>query len=362
MLKALLSALTAIAAVLSLCSFPCSAEPQTAPSLSAESAVLVALEDGAVLATKNAHRRMGMASTTKILTALVALEHLELEQSVKIPKEAVGIEGSSVYLVEGEELTVYELLCALMLASANDAAVALAIAAGESVEGFVELMNDYAARLGLENTHLTNPHGLNDREHYTTAYELAMIARRALENETIRKISSTYKTTIRYCGKKNGRVLVNHNKMLKLYRGAVGLKTGFTKATGRCLVSAAERDGLTLIAVTLNAPDDWRDHATLLDHGFDNYRLELFADVGGFNSRMAVVGGDQDAVLLTNTERIAFVVPKDQARTTYVVEATSHFEYAPVIKDNFVATLTVHCGKQVRRSELVATHSVERLK
>lgn len=362
MLKALLSALTAIAAVLSLCAFPCSAEPQASPALSAESAVLVAAEDGSVLASKNANRRMGMASTTKILTALVALERLELERSIKIPKEAVGIEGSSVYLVEGEELTVRELLFALMLASANDAAVALAIAAGESVEGFVELMNAYAQHLGLENTHLTNPHGLNDEEHYTTAYELALIARAALENETLRDICSTYKTTIRYCGKSGGRVLVNHNKMLKLYRGAIGLKTGFTKATGRCLVSAAERDGLTLIAVTLNAPDDWRDHASLLDLGFENYRLELFAEAGGFTCQTAVVGGKQGAVSLTNTERIAFVVPKEHAEATYTVEATSHFEYAPVIKDNFVATLTVRCGKQIQRSELVATHSVERLK
>ena len=362
MLKGLLCALTAIAAVLSLCSFPCSAASEIIPPLSAESAVLIAAEDSSVLASKNAHRRMGMASTTKILTALVALEHLELDQSIKIPKEAVGIEGSSVYLVEGEELTVRELLCALMLASANDAAVALAIAASGSVDGFVTQMNDYAKRLGLKNTHLSNPHGLNDKEHYTTAYELALIAKAALENETIREIASTYKTTVRYCGKEGGRVLVNHNKMLKLYRGAIGLKTGFTKATGRCLVSAAERDGLTLIAVTLNAPDDWKDHAALLDLGFNNYRLDLFADVGGFNYRMAVVGGKQDGVTLTNTNRIAFVVPKDHPKPTHIVESTSHFEYAPVSKDNFIATLTVRCGNRIQCSELVATHSVEKLK
>lgn len=362
MLKGLLCALTAIAAVLSLCAFPCSAAPEATPALSAESAVLIAAEDGSILAEKNAHRRMGMASTTKMLTALVALERLSLDKSIKIPKEAVGIEGSSVYLVEGEELTVRELLCALMLASANDAAVALAIAASGSVDGFVAQMNDYVKRLGLENTHLTNPHGLYDKEHYTTAYELAIIAKAALENETLREISSTYKTTVRYCGKEGGRVLVNHNKMLKLYRGAIGLKTGFTKATGRCLVSAAERDGLTLIAVTLNAPDDWKDHAALLDLGFNNYRLELFANAGGFTCQMTVVGGKQESVTLTNTARLAFVVPKDQARATYVVESTSHFEYAPVIKDNFIATVTVRCGDQIQRSELVSAHSVEKLK
>ncbi len=358
----ILSVLISVSLAVSISAFPCSAAPSAAPALSAGSAVLIAAQDGSVLAQKRAHERMGMASTTKILTALVALEHLELDKNVKIPKEAVGIEGSSVYLVEGEELSVRELLFALMLASANDAAVALAIAACGDTDGFVHKMNEYVTRMGLTDTHLTNPHGLADKDHYTTAYELALISKKALENEVLRSIVSTYKTTIRYCGKEGGRVLVNHNKMLKLYKGSIGLKTGFTKATGRCLVSAAERDGLTLIAVTLNAPDDWKDHSALLNYGFDNYRLELFADVGGFTYPMSVVGGKQSEVTLTNTERIAFVVPNEHEGATYTVEATSHFEYAPILKDAFISTLTVNCGDRTLTSDLVATHSVARIK
>ena len=164
------------------------------------------------------------------------------------------------------------------------------------------------------------------------------------------------------CGKKGGRVLVHHNQMLKHYSGAIGLKTGFTKATGRCLVSAAERNGLTLIAVTLNAPDDWRDHSVLLGYGFDNYRLELFADVGGFTYPLSVVGGRQSTVTLTNTERIAFVVSKDHSPASYRVESTSHFEYAPVYKGTFTAMLTVYCEGRCIASDLVSAHSVERQK
>ena len=357
-----LSVLISLSLALSICAFPCHAAPSDSLSLSAESAILIAAEDGSVLAQKNAHTRMGMASTTKILTALVALEHLELDDTVKIPKEAVGIEGSSVYLAEGEELTVRELLLALMLASANDAAVALAIAACGDVESFVEKMNDYAARMGLENTHFTNPHGLNDDGHYTTAYELALIAKRALENEVLRDIVSTYKATVRYCGKKGGRVLVNHNKMLKLYSGAIGLKTGFTKATGRCLVSAAQRDGLTLIAVTLNASDDWNDHIRMLNFGFEHYRLELFADKGDFSYQMDVVGGTQSSVRLVNASRIAFVVPKDHCDIQCRIESTSRFEYAPIVKGNFIATLIVECNGRTDTSELIADYAVEKLK
>lgn len=360
MKTAVLSLMISLSLILSICAFPCRAEPIDSLSLSAGSAVLIAAEDGSVLAQKNAHARMGMASTTKILTALVALERLELDKTVKIPKEAVGIEGSSVYLVEGEELTVRELLFALMLASANDAAVALAIAACGDVESFVGRMNEYVEQMGLENTHLTNPHGLNDDDHYTTAYELALIAKKALENDTLRDIVSTYKTTVRYCGKKGGRVLVNHNKMLKLYSGAIGLKTGFTKATGRCLVSAAQKNGLTLISVTLNAPDDWNDHIRMLNFGFDNYRLELFADKGDFSYQMDVVGGDQSSARLTNSSRIAFVVPVEHSGTKYRIESTSRFEYAPVVKGNFVATLIVECQGKTATSELIADHSVKK--
>jgi len=358
-MKRVLIMILIFATVISAIAMPCHAD-SSALSLSARSAVLVSAEDGEILMHKNAHRRMPMASTTKLLTALVAIDMLDLSEKVRIPREATGIEGSSVYLVEGEELTVRELLLALMLSSANDAAVALAITAGGSVEKFVMRMNEYAQGLGLTRTHLTNPHGLHDKEHYTTAYELALIAKAALENEELRKISSTYKASISYNGKKNGRTLVNHNKMLKLYRGAVGMKTGFTKDAGRCLVSAAERDGLTLIAVTLNASDDWNDHIKMLDFGFENYTLEVFAEVGEFTYSMPVVGGKESFVTLVNDRRIAFVIPKDHAEPTFVIESVSRFEYAPVLKDNAVAELTVFCGEKSAHSSLIALNDVDK--
>ena len=247
---------------------PASALPEAELPLSAESAILMDASDGSVLYEKNAHARKGMASTTKIMTALVAAQSMPLDKNILIPKEAVGIEGSSVYLTEGESLTVRQLLYALLLSSANDAATALAIASAGSVESFAEKMNLFAKELGLSDTHFINPHGLYHEDHYTTAFELALITAAALRNTTVKEIVSTYKTDIPLGNEKKGRLLVNHNKLLKLYEGAIGVKTGFTKKTGRCLVSAAERDGLTLIAVTLNAPDDWNDHIKMLDHGF----------------------------------------------------------------------------------------------
>lgn len=301
-------------------------------ALSAESAVLLDLDSRAVLYEKDSDKRMGMASTTKIMTALVVAEHCELEQEVRIPDEAIGVEGSSIYLQQGETLTLLELLYALLLQSANDAAVAIAIETAGSVASFADMMNRKAEELGLRNTHFTNPHGLDEEEHYTTAHDLALISACALENETIRSIVSTYKKSLPISSSCTPRVLVNHNKLLKLYRGTIGVKTGFTKATGRCLVSAAERDGLTLIAVTLNAPDDWRDHRALLDFGFENYESHLLASVGSFTYALSVSGGDEDLVTLTNTEELRMTLPKQHKDLKCRVETYHRFELAPIMR------------------------------
>ena len=249
------------------------AAAQTEPiSVSARSAILIDLDEKSILYQRNARERMAMASTTKIVTALVACELSECDATVKIPREAVGIEGSSIYLCEGELLTVEQLLYALLLESANDAAVALAISVAGSIENFAQKCNEKAYSLGLRDTSFKNPHGLYDEEHYTTAYDLAILTAEALKNPTIAKICATKRATIPLGITKESptgdglRYLKNHNKLLSTYEGAIGVKTGFTKKSGRCLVSAAERNGLTLIAVTLNAPDDWRDHSAMLDY------------------------------------------------------------------------------------------------
>ena len=284
------------------------AQSMSAPSLSAQSAVLIDASSNTVLCEKNANERMGMASTTKIMTALVAAECSDLEKVVSVSANAVGIEGSSVYLYAGEKMTMKDLICAMLLESANDAAAAIAIEVGGSVEGFCDLMNDKASELGLSDTHFTNPHGLYDEEHYTTAYELAVIASQALKNDTVREIVSTRKLTVSAI-EGNTRVLYNHNKMLSMYEGAIGVKTGFTKKTGRCLVSAAERDGLCLIAVTLNASDDWNDHTKLLDLGFENFHRVTLVQKGDICHMLPIMGGTEQFTPLVSSATISLTLP-----------------------------------------------------
>ena len=297
--------------------------------VSAKSAVLIDAHSGCILYEKNAREPMGMASTTKIMTALTVLRLCSADSVVTVSKDAVGTEGSSVYLCEGEQLTVEQLLYALLLSSANDAAVALAIHASGSVESFCEQMNRYADDLDIDDTSFTNPHGLYDDNHYTTALSLALIAREAMKNELLSKIFSTYKATIPFNGEHDRRLLVNHNKLLRTYDGAVGVKTGFTKKTGRTLVSAAERNGLTLIAVTLNAPDDWNDHASMLDYGFENYERRVFYEAGEYEYYMPAVGADSEYARLTNSEPLALTVKKGVDSVSESVFSSYRFAYAP---------------------------------
>ena len=324
-------------------------------SLSAESAVLIDADHQSVIFEKNCDRKMGMASTTKIMTALVAVENCDIKTTIEVSPKAVGIEGSSIYLFASERFTLEELLYALLLRSANDAAAAIAIAVGGSIENFAEMMNERASEMGLQNTHFTNPHGLSDKEHYTSAKDLAIITSYLLKNETLKKIVSTYKITIPFDSEQeNPRFLVNHNKLLKSYDGAIGVKTGFTKATGRCLVSAAERDGVTLIAVTLNAPDDWNDHKTMLDFGFDSYESVLIADAGSFSYRLALTGGEKDYVVLTNTEAIRITLPKQRKKLELIVQTYHRFEFAPVYPRTVLGRITCcYEGKVLASSALV---------
>jgi D-alanyl-D-alanine carboxypeptidase len=228
-----------------------------------------------------------IASTTKIMTALVVIRTTDLDERVKIMPEAVGIEGSSLYLRADEVLTVRELLLGLMLQSGNDAAVALAIFCGGTVEGFVDQMNEMARYLGLSRTHFANPNGLDDEQNYSTAHDLAVLAMYALEDDTFREIVSTKTATV------GGRALTNHNKLLWQVDGAVGVKTGYTKSAGRILVGAAERNGRRLVTVTINAPDDWNDHAALFDYGFEEYETRTVLSEGECVGTVPVLSGDR---------------------------------------------------------------------
>ena len=263
----------------------------TAPVSSAKAAILLNGTTGDVYCEKNSDLRLPMASTTKIMTALVAVESMPLDTLVTVTPEAVGIEGSSVYLYAGETLTLRTLLYALLLESANDAAVAIAVAVSGSVEAFSEEMNARAQALGLSDSHFENPHGLDSEGHYTTAHDLARITAAALADETLREIVSTYRITVPQRETDGVRLFINHNRLLRTYDGCIGVKTGYTRRSGRCLVSAAERDGLLLIAVTLNASDDWNDHAALLDYGFSRYTSVPLTESGRISYTLPVLNG-----------------------------------------------------------------------
>ena len=321
--------------------------------ISARSAVLINAQTNEIYFEKNANERLGMASTTKLMTALTALKLLSPDMIVSIPKEAIGIEGSSIYLIEGECLSVSELLYALLLSSANDAAVALAVAASGSVDAFVCQMNEQAQAWGLTDTSFVNPHGLHDKEHYTTAYELARIGAKALENEIIREIVCQKRATIPHNGEADKRLLVNHNKLLSSYDGTIGMKTGFTKSTGRTLVSAATRDDLTLIAVTLDAPSDWNDHKLMLDYGFNNYERVCLFPAGTFTQAVPISDADSDLVTLTNEEPIWITRKKGDGIAKITLCAPWRFALGSVQKGDRFGSVTIECQSGYGSSPLV---------
>ena len=224
--------------------------------------------------------RLPMASTTKIVTAIVTLENSSLDDIVTVPKEAVGVEGSSVYLREGEEFTVNELLHALMMQSGNDAAVALALHVGKNMDNFVMMMNDYAARLNLKNTHFCNPHGLHDPDHYTSACDLAVLTCAAMDNQRFKEIVSCKKFEVPASEHTAARTWYNKNKLLNLYDGANGVKTGYTTKSGRCLVSSASRGGMQLVCVVLNHYNMWQDSMNYMDSAFGEYCAVRGAEEG----------------------------------------------------------------------------------
>jgi len=324
-------------------------------AVSAQKALVMDGQTGRVLYEKNADSRSLIASTTKIMTALIVCEQCNVLDRMRIPKEAVGIEGSSMYLQEGEVLTVQALLYGLMLRSGNDAAVALAIYCGGTVEGFSQLMNDKARQLGLDNTHFVNPHGLDAPEHYSSARDLAILAAYAMENPIFSKTVSTKTVQI------GQRSLRNHNKLLWQLDGANGVKTGYTKAAGRILVSGAKRQGRQLICVTINAPDDWNDHRTLLNEGFERYSPQTLITAGQCVGSQAVAGGQAGEVQLLAAED--FFYPVSRGEKLSLELPGNGFVYAPVSegqKAGFAHVLLD--GVPVGRVQLLYGETVEQTK
>ena len=310
-----------------LCVPVCAAD---APDNSARSCILVCMDGGRVLYEKNADEFLPIASTTKIMTAMLVLESCELDDEVAIPPECGDVEGSSMDLTPSETVSVEDLLYGLMLQSGNDAAVALAIHAAGSVDAFADRMNEKCAELGLEKTHYVNPHGLDAEGQGSTARELALISQTAMENPTFRKLVSTERKTIR------DKTYVNHNRLLRTYPGAVGVKTGYTMAAGRILVSCAERDGMQLLCVTISDPDDWDDHTALLDWGFQAYRM---FEGEGISYVLPVFSGEARACAVVPQETPRLLLAAGE--TPRIRAALPRFVFAPLRRGQSLGTLTL---------------------
>ena len=283
------------------------------PQIGAKAAVLLEASTGKVLFAQNAQAQLPMASTTKIMTALLAIEEGDLEEMVTTDASAYGVEGSSIYLQLEETISLRDLLYGLMLASGNDAAVAIAVHIANGVEQFAARMNERAREIGAVNTNFVTPNGLPDENHYTTAYDLALIAAEAMKNETFREIVSTqyYRTETGAVA----RTFKNKNQILWKYEGGNGIKTGYTQAAGRCLVFAAEREGMQLVGVVLSCPNMFEDAMALLDYGMDNYEMRPLVQEGDRIANVYVSGGMKKRLALCAPADIMVPVEKDGSST-----------------------------------------------
>lgn len=326
--------------------------------ISAKAAVLMDGKSGQILFERNAHKPMYPASCTKIMTALLALERGKLDDKVKASRRASEADPSHIALQPGETLTLKQLLYALMLKSANDAAVAIAEHIGGSVEKFAELMNERARELGCTNTHFVTPSGLHDQRHYTTAHDLALIARAAMEREDFRAIITTRTVQMPWAGKPWRRVVYNKNKFLSLFEGADGVKTGFTTPAGRCFVGSATRHGWQLIAVVLRCDNIYQDAAALLTYGFENFHPVVLVKEGEDVSRVKVAGGTATTCRVVAADDVTISYPKHREPIVerHIVRQSLK---APVKKGKAAGTLTVLVdGKIVGQVALVTAESV----
>lgn len=323
--------------------------------LSAVSAVLIEAETGTVLYQKNAGERRAMASTTKIMTALLTIEAGDLDREFTVDPLAIRVEGTSMGLQEGDRVSRRDLLYGILLPSGNDAANATAVSVSGSIPEFVKLMNSKAQELGLSDTHFVTPSGLDADGHYTTALDLARLTAYAMKEETFCEIVACRSAEVEFGNPPYKRTLYNSNKMLARYDGAIGVKTGFTDNARRCLVSAAERDGVTLIAVTLNAGDDWNDHTKMLDYGFTQlkaYPLEL-----GCDTRVSVAGTGQSVGVYSHEETLA-LTPQQRTRITRRVMLPA-FVYGTVDKGDKLGEIRFFLdGELVKTCPLYADSTV----
>jgi D-alanyl-D-alanine carboxypeptidase (penicillin-binding protein 5/6) len=327
--------------------------------VSAESAILIEARTGRILFEQNAYEELPMASTTKVMTAILAIENSAPDDIVVVSDNASGIGGSSVWLDVGEKMSMSDMLFGLMLRSGNDAAIAIAEHVGGSLDGFVEMMNAKANELGAYHTHFANPNGLPAENHYTTAYDLALICAYAMSNPYFCEIVKTQYKTIPWEGHDWDRVLMNKNKLLYDYEGCNGIKTGYTDAAGRCLCSAAMRDGMQLISVVLDAPDMFNDSRRMLDYGFENYSYKTLVSAGEHVGDVSVAHGMEDSFPVYTDEDVAYpLTDEEYARVQKKVYIESSVE-APVAQGQVVGSVDVWLdGKRVYSASLKASQDI----
>lgn len=330
--------------------------------LSASSAVVICADNGQVLFEKNAYEKRPMASTTKIMTSLLAVEAADADdRDVAITNEMVAVEGSSMGLQIGNVLPISSLAKGMLTVSGNDAANSTAIALGGSLELFADMMNEKAKIIGMKDTNFVTPSGLDDKNHYSTAYDMAILGAYALENKSFFDICSKKKVDILYKEPNEKRVFYNENRMLKRYDGCIGIKTGFTKSSGRCLVSGAQKNDLRLVAVTLNAPDDWSDHEKMLDYGFSAVEAVVLNDSRTIS--IPLVGSDYENVNVTISQPIKVIVNKNNKNNIQKRVYLPKFVYAPVKSGQILGKIEYTLnGKKIAENPLVAKNSADYIK
>lgn len=335
--------------------FSCAVGAAAVPNISAESAALMAADTRELIYGKNEHEQRGMASTTKIMTALLTLEYASPAREITVTEQMAAVEGTSMGLLPGDKVTYHDLVYGMLLASGNDAANTAAISVAGSTQEFARLMNKRAAEIGMTNTNFVTPSGLDAQDHYSTAFDMALLGCEAIENPEFRAACSSVSAKLCYGNEPYTRWLSNHNKLLKSFDGAFGIKTGFTKKSGRCLVSAAERDGVVLVCVTLNAPNDWSDHAALLEYGFS---LVSQKEVRSEPCYVDVYGGSKSSVCAVAAGSAVFssYCSADSLETQVLLKP---YVVAPVEKGEILGEVLVKAGgRTVESVALVAEEDV----
>ncbi len=335
-------------------------ENNTQPDISGQSAIVMDVEAGRVIYEKDIHMRLPMASTTKIMTALLAIENIPLDKKIRVNSNAQNIEGSSIYLKANERIKARDLIYGLMLRSGNDSAAAIAYEMSGSIEDFAGLMNKRAGEIGAKNTNFTNPHGLHDENHYTTAYDLALITREALKNPVFKEI---VKTKFWIADRNGYKYFSNKNEILDICEGGDGVKIGYTMKSGRCLVASATRGNMQLIAVTLDDYDWFNTAKKLLDECFDLYKPHVLFDKGQTITRIKVLKGKSKKIPLNSFKNHTVPLAEGEKEKLLTVIDIPEVLHAPIEKGQYVGKMTTYLnGRIVNTTHLIAGKSVEKQK